>query len=545
MRVLLIGAILIASSAQAQQAANGSQQTATGSQQIAKGIVYEDANGNGKKDRREKAVAGVAVSNGKAVVLTDAKGNYRLPIGDDAIVFVVKPAGYKLPLQENKLPKFYYNHKPAGSPAAMKYKGVDPTGPLPKSIDFALLPGGESDVYTALVFGDPQPLNETELGYFDRGIVDEVSGIVDGVRGLDDKANSIQQVAFGISLGDLVWDDLNLQPKYIEVMKKIGLPWHNTMGNHDMNYEATSDSLSDETFERNFGPATYSFNYGQAHFIIFDDILYPDPRDQKGYWGGFRKDQLDFMENDLKTVPKDKLVICAFHIPLQQYADSYNLTDRQRYFDLLQPFANTLTLSAHTHLQRNDLYTEKDGWHGAKPHNEYNAGTTCGDWHSGELNEIGVPVSTMRDGTPKGYAFLHINCNQYTINYKAAGHPAAYQIKLFAPKLAQQKRNSAGIYANFFMGRPDSKLEIRIDNGEWAPMVWVDDADPLYLDALHKFDFTEVPLTGRRPSNPENCTHLWRFAIPNNLSPGQHQAEVRATDLFGKTYTEKISFGIN
>ena len=102
-----------------------------------------------------------------------------------------------------------------------------------------------------------------------------------------------------------------------------------TLGNHDMNYEATSDSLSDETFERNFGPATYSFNYGQAHFIIFDDILYPDPRDQKGYWGGFRKDQLDFMENDLKTVPKDKLVICAFHIPLQQYADSYHRNQNQ------------------------------------------------------------------------------------------------------------------------------------------------------------------------------------------------------------------------
>ncbi len=497
---------------------------------FAKGYVYEDANQNGRRDKREKGLAGIGVSNGREVVLTDDKGAYRLPVNDDAIIFVIKPAGYRLPLTENNLPRFYYIHKPNGSPKETRYPGVDPTGPLPSSIDFALLPGGEGNDYTALVFGDPQPLTDTELGYFEKGIVNELAGI--------------QKVSFGISLGDLVWDDLSLQPKYIQVMKKIGLPWHNVMGNHDMNYEAKTDSLSDETYERNFGPATYSFNYGQVHYIIFDDVLYPDPRDGKGYWGGFRKDQLDFMENDLKLVPKDRLVICSFHIPIQNYKDSYNEADRQRYFDLLEPFANTLTLSAHTHLQRNDLYTEKDGWHGSKPHHEYNAGTTCGDWHSGELNEIGVPVSTMRDGTPKGYAFLRIKGNQYVIDYKVAGKPADYQIRLFTPKLAQQKRNTAGIYANFFMGRPDSKVECRVDGGDWKPMNLVQDADPLYLDALHHYDFTETPLTGRRPSNPENCTHLWRLPIPNNLSAGEHQVEVRATDMYGRTFQEKGSFKI-
>ncbi len=55
------------------------------------------------------------------------------------------------------------------------------------------------------------------------------------------------------------------------------------MGNHDMNYDAVADSLSDETFESNFGPANYAFNYGQAHFIVLDNILYPDPRDGNGY----------------------------------------------------------------------------------------------------------------------------------------------------------------------------------------------------------------------------------------------------------------------
>lgn len=73
------------------------------------------------------------------------------------------------------------------------------------------------------------------------------------------------------------------------------------MGNHDMNYDASSDILSDETFKKNFGSANYAFNYGNAHFIILDNILYPDPRDGRGYWGGYRLDQLQFLENNLKT----------------------------------------------------------------------------------------------------------------------------------------------------------------------------------------------------------------------------------------------------
>ena len=111
-----------------------------------------------------------------------------------------------------------------------------------------------------------------ELDYFKRGIVNEV------------KKNTKKNAVLGISLGDLVGDNLSLQKPYADVMKEVGLPRYNVMGNHDMNYDAKEDRLSDETFESNFGPANYSFNYGNVHFIILDDILYPDPRDGKGYW---------------------------------------------------------------------------------------------------------------------------------------------------------------------------------------------------------------------------------------------------------------------
>jgi hypothetical protein len=501
-------------------------------QSVVRGYVFDDVNGNGKKDRRERGISAVAVSNGVQVVLTNEKGLYELPVGNDNIVFVVRPSDYSVPVNERNQPQFYYVHKPFGHPSHYKYKGSQPTGEIPASVNFALRKESEpSDEFTALIFGDPQPYTRQEVTHFARGIVDEVTGIK-GVR-------------FGLSLGDLVGDDLDLHGPYIDAVKAVGVPWYNVMGNHDMNYEAEADSLSDETFESNFGPANYSFNAGKVHFIILDDILYPDPRDGDGYWGGFRKHQLDFIENDLKYVGKDRLIVLAFHIPLQPYGEAFRATDRQRLFQLLKDYPHTLSLSAHSHLQRNDFYTAEDGWLQAKPHHEYNAGTTSGDWYSGELNEQGIPVSTMRDGTPKGYAFIHFTGNQYVIDYKVAGKPKEYQMEIYAPKvIAHGRRTTAGVYANFFMGTKDDVVEYRIGDSPWKKMAYLPETDPAYYAYVYKWDVVEQLMPGRRPSNPVKSTHLWRGGFPADLPPGKHTVEVRAKDTFDRVFTQSVTIRV-
>ncbi|MBN1144778.1 MAG: calcineurin-like phosphoesterase C-terminal domain-containing protein, partial [Bacteroidales bacterium] len=372
-----------------------------------------------------------------------------------------------------------------------------------------------------------------EVGYFHKGMVSELIGV--------------QGVDFGISMGDLVGDNLDLHKPYIEAVKDIGIPWHNVMGNHDENYDVKADSLSDETFERNFGPATYAFNHGKAHFIVIDDILYPDPRDGRGYWGGFRKDQLEFIKNDLSLVPKDHLIILAFHIPISELegGDPFNDEDRQQLFELLSEYPHTLTLSAHTHFQSQDFFTTADGWLQQKSHHHYNVGASCGDWYSGRLEATGVPVSTMRDGTPKGYAFLNINTNQYTIDYKVAGQPSDFQIGIFAPKVVEQNRStSAGIYANYYMGSVTDTLYCRIDDGPWKAMQYTYDYDPAYLHLLHEWDFAEILPDGRRPSNPVSCNHLWRTGVPTKLQEGEHMIEIKVTDMFGRIITQKSSYRI-
>lgn len=274
----------------------------TFSQRKIEGYIYEDTNLNKKKDRTEKGISGVAVSNGKDVTITDHKGKYTLEIGDDNIIFVIKPKGYKFPLDEYNMPQSYYIHKPEGSPLT-KYEGVLPTGSLPLSLDFRMIKYDEPETFSTFIFGDSQVYSEQEVDFFEKGIVDE--------------AKENPNPVFGITLGDLVGNDLSLHPSYKKVIKQMDRTWYNVIGNHDLNFDAKNDSLSDETFERNFGPATHSFNYGKAHFIVLDDVLYPNPNSaiEGAYLGGLREDQFTFIENDLKYVDQDCLIIIATHIP--------------------------------------------------------------------------------------------------------------------------------------------------------------------------------------------------------------------------------------
>ncbi|MFD2598790.1 calcineurin-like phosphoesterase C-terminal domain-containing protein [Sphingobacterium corticis] len=490
------------------------------------GTIYNDQNGNSQMDENELALEGVAVSNGRDVVLTDKNGKYQLPIGDDNIVFVVKPSGYTFRRNSDNLHQFYYIHKPKGSPVDMKYAGSNPTGGIPKSVDFGLLKQDESDQFDVLVFGDPQTYDERDMTFFQKGIIDEVG--------------DTERFSFGLSLGDLVGDNLNLHPLYKSTISTLKLPWFNVMGNHDMNYDATVDSLSDETFEKNFGPANYAFNYGNAHFIVLDNIIYPNPATGKGYVGGFREEQLQFLKNDLKLVPKEKLVVVAYHIPMllnDRNSEHFRSKDRQRFMDILSEFPNTLSLSAHTHFQTQIFFDQADGWKREKPHHEYNVGTTSGDWYSGELNDEGVPISTMRDGTPKGYMFLHIDGHDYQFDYKVAGKDIDYQIALTGAEIVSEEFvRSQALYANFFIGSERDKVQYRLNDGEWKDMIYTREIDPDY--AFHTLGYDQMVAnikSGKRPSNAENSTHLWKVRYPK-MPVGEHRLDVRAVDMFGKEH---------
>ena len=126
--------------------------TPAAGQQTARGVVFEDLNGDGRRDPGEPGIANVVVSNQEDVTLTGQQGRYRLPVTEDTIVFVTKPSHYNVPLDRDRLPRFYYIHKPAGSPK-LYHAGIAPTGPLPESIDFPLTRCEEPDLFSKYAGG--------------------------------------------------------------------------------------------------------------------------------------------------------------------------------------------------------------------------------------------------------------------------------------------------------------------------------------------------------------------------------------------------------
>ncbi|MBL9128486.1 MAG: hypothetical protein JNL97_12605, partial [Verrucomicrobiales bacterium] len=144
--------------------------------ELARGTVFDDRNGNGIRDAREPGLPGVRVSNQRDIVVTDAQGRWELPVSDDSVVFVVKPRGWMPPTDRHHLPRFFYVHKPAGSPRSLKHPGVDPTGPLPASIDFPLRPQKEPKAFKAVFMGDTQPRDIREVNYFRNSVVPKLVG---------------------------------------------------------------------------------------------------------------------------------------------------------------------------------------------------------------------------------------------------------------------------------------------------------------------------------------------------------------------------------
>jgi hypothetical protein len=82
------------------------------------------------------------------------------------------------------------------------------------------------------------------------------------------------QAAFGMTMGDIMSDDLSLYDRYNRIIGRIGIPWHNIAGNHDLNFEAPDRKFSRETFKRTFGPDYYAFEYGGALFLMLDNVDY-------------------------------------------------------------------------------------------------------------------------------------------------------------------------------------------------------------------------------------------------------------------------------
>ncbi|HEU5219291.1 MAG TPA: calcineurin-like phosphoesterase family protein [Gemmatimonadales bacterium] len=344
-----------------------------------------------------RPVRGAAVSDGLSVVATDADGRYQL-IGDagQPHVFVSPPAGFAVPVG------------PTGTARLYQPLAPDPRGEA--TALFALTPLDRSDErHGFVVLADPQTQDDYEMTRFQKETVPDVQATVKALGDLP---------LFGVTDGDIMYDNLGLFDAYEAQVTRMGLPFFQVVGNHDLDLEATTDEASTATFTRRFGPRYYSFNRGRLHYVVLDDVFYY----RGGYLGYLPADQLTWLAADLALVPKGSTVVVFLHIPLESslYARhgaarpeiANSVTNREALLALLQPYQAHL-ISGHTHECEHRS-------HGRAL--EHTLGAACGAWWTGDI---------CYDGTPNGYGVFEVAGDELRWRYQATGRPADHQCTVY------------------------------------------------------------------------------------------------------------------
>jgi len=521
--------------------------------EVARGTVFEDLDGDGWRDGKEPGVAGVSVSNGRDVVQTDEKGRYRIEVDEGTVLFVTKPAGYAVLRDADNLPRFYYIHDPDGTPAelGLRYPGLEPSGPLPNAVDFPLRRVAEPERFEVVLFADTQPQTRAEIDYIRDDVVAELVGT---------------DAAFGMTLGDIVYDDMSMYPRQNAIIGEIGIPWHNVPGNHDLNYLVPDSGTSRETFKRHFGPPYYSFDHGRAHFVVLDNVHYlgsnagreaPHPRGAGTYEGRIDGDQLTWLANDLRQVPADRLVVLTMHIPLRatRYAGSpgVNVLELDGLFRALAGHPNVFALAGHLHTTEHEYLGETEGWGGDEPLHLHVISTVSGSWWSGPFDERGIPTTVQRDGTPNGYHIMTVDGTAVSVRFKAASRPADYQMRisldadfhrhnvdgmrdyrmgeLLGGTIHVDQVHSTQVVVNLFDGGPRSQVSYRIGDRSAVMMRRAYRNDPYVEELFARFEDSRKSFVKVEPSS-----HVWFARLPADLGPGVHTVSVQATDEYGQRH---------
>lgn len=496
----------------------------------------------------EGPVANVVVSDGTEVTVTDDKGIYELKSAKKwGYVFISVPSGYEV-AAEGVFPQFYQTLKGAADVVEQK--------------DFKLTKVDGQDRYKLFLLGDMHLANRTNDAAQFTQFTTDLNAYM---------AQHSGQKMYALTLGDMTWDlywykNNYALPQYRETINRQvkNLQIYHTMGNHDNDFMTTSDYDAAVKYVDCIGPTFYSFNIGQVHYVVMDNIdcsAY-DGTDSRNYVKKLSNEQLNWLAKDLAYVDKSTPLIVAMH------AQIYKPTSTGFAFD--HDSANTEALLAaldgyevhfvtgHTHKVYN-ITPDDDVVKGRDIH-EHNSGAICASWWwSGNLTP-GVHVSI--DGAPGGYAIWDIDGTDFAWLYKSTGWPEEYQFRSYdlnnvsfsmddVPNIPSNVLIQLAYkkYVNAYPENSDNEVLIKIWNWnsnwelsvvdergktlEYTP-VWA--YDPLHIAALSVPRFNNSGITSTPSFVTESATNFFKVKADD----ADVDLTITVKDEFGHTWTEEM-----
>jgi hypothetical protein len=438
-----------------------------------------------------RGVARAVVSDGLTSTATRADGTFELVSeGARRWLSLSLPSGHRVPTSRTG--------------TALLHRPI-PVGDAEMSALFDLepLPGGD-EAHAFLLLADPQTQTAWEMDRLHSETVPDVRATL----------GSLGVPAFGVSCGDIMFDELALYPGYERAVAAMGIPFFQVVGNHDLDLDAATDPASTETFQRYFGPTRYSFDRGAVHYVVLDDVFWHG----QGYIGYVDRESLEWLASDLAHVEEGRTVVVFLHIPVLptqhlrtgQSAPglSVSVANRAALYRILEPYTAHV-LSGHTHESEHHRH---GGLH------EHVNGAVCGAWWSGDI---------CHDGTPNGYGVYEVRGEEIRWRYKATGHGADHQLRVYPAGTDPTAPNE--IVANVWFADEDWSVVWYEGGARRGAMARRVGLDPLTV-ALH--EGPELP--PHRPwVEPMPTGHLYFAPAPAR----ERAVVVEATDPFGRVFT--------
>lgn len=502
-----------------------------------KGIVYCDGEG----------VPGVVVSDGYEVTITDGDGIYYLPSAkQNKFVFISLPGNYEVATSDN-IPQFF--KRVAGGTTVEQH-------------DFSLVQSDNSR-HVVIPMADWHLANRNDdLTQFSTGFLPDVNATIAGYTSSGTKV-------YGVPLGDMTWDlywytnNFSI-PQYLAEMKKVNCPMFNVMGNHDNDPYIAGDIEAEAPYRELIGPTYYSFNLGNIHYVVLDNVQYINTGASQGvvgernYYDIVSYAQTNWLTRDLAAIAdKSTPVVIFMHTPLYgnpsldaggNQESNIVLNNGSTLLSIVDDFSEVHVVTGHTHIN----YTvESDGV------TEHNTAAVCATWWwTGKTGYAGNQI--CKDGSPGGYGVWEVQDRDLRWYYKSIGYPQDYQFRsydlntvyitaaAFAPNSTDAAlAEYAGVYAS-----PNQVNDVMINIWGYDPQWTVEVTEagtPLAVeritakDPLHIISYEAKRLNvGAVPTSSfvtGNTSHMFRVRASSATST----LEITVTDRFGNAYTETMT----
>lgn len=442
-------------------------------------------------DQAGKGIAGVVVNDGVHFTKTDAQGVWSLQTDTarSKFVSISTPAAYELPQEDGLADGFYVSVR------ALALAGGRHDFRLEKRRQV-------SDSFYYIPVSDPQVRNAREMKRWRQETVPDMVEVIDSLK----QAREV----VGMTLGDLVFDNMTLFDEYKTSLKHTGATFFQCIGNHDFdkryqdlhNMAVGTPVYGEMVYGRYFGPTDYSFNIGRAHIVTMKSLNYVGG---KQYLESMTGEQIAWLEKDLSYVPEGSLVILNMHAAgWNRVGEDGNIRNAAQLREVLKGY-HVHVFCGHTHFFQN---VEVDSMF-----YQHNIGAACGAWWAGWVNQCGAP---------NGYMVVDVDGDQLKWHYKATRRDFSYQFRLYNKGEFRSQRPF--VVANIW------------DWDNACRVVWYQDGKP--MGDMEQFtDADEERASQLKDRNKAVKTaHLFR-ALP---ADGARQVKVELTNRFGEVYTQTI-----